>query len=384
MRNLGYFFYKEYFNPLSFRIGHDNVKIRFKPAFDDFLDQEFLENIQTELPNHSHAFRLESIYPGLLTGSGYNHEVGKQEGEQSEEDQEAELKLGFFFDHTTGLPLIPGSGVKGSLRSAFGKDNGGYIRFILKELADKKRKTDEKTDKELISEQADENINTDVELLVKEIFDCKDNHGYIPVYKRDVFFDAWPVFTNNDKKTFLGTDNITPHKHPSDPALHPFASPVPLKFLKLLPQLVFQFSFRLGVYGLPTELKSELFRQIFLDLGIGAKTNTGYGQLKEASEKVGNNGNGGEKPVDEIKDPLLYKKDDVIEVVVVEEKEDYIIMNCGTDLLVKKKDSITRKWEKMNKSFDEDDLKPGARLKIRINHNFTFTVTNFTVLPPEK
>ncbi|MDZ7743477.1 MAG: hypothetical protein U5Q03_17495 [Bacteroidota bacterium] len=33
---------------------------------------------------------------------------------------------------------------------------------------------------------------------------------------------------------------------------------------------------------MPPELKSELFRQIFLDLGIGAKTNTGYGQLKRS------------------------------------------------------------------------------------------------------
>ncbi|MDZ7743476.1 MAG: RAMP superfamily CRISPR-associated protein [Bacteroidota bacterium] len=85
------------------------------------------------------------------------------------------MELGFFFDHTTGLPMIPGSSVKGSLRSAFMKDKGGYVKSILKELDEKNRKTDEKADKALISTQAHHNIDTDIEYLIKVIVECKDN-----------------------------------------------------------------------------------------------------------------------------------------------------------------------------------------------------------------
>src|SRR5690606_9438219 len=58
-------------------------------------------------------WELYTTYPGLLIGSGYQHESGG----------ENEFKIGFFFDYTTGLPQIPGSSVKGVLRSSFpGRD----------------------------------------------------------------------------------------------------------------------------------------------------------------------------------------------------------------------------------------------------------------------
>src|ERR1035437_1606321 len=52
---------------------------------------------------------LYTTYPGLATGIGTMHETG----------EEGEYKLGLAFDHTTGLPFIPGQSVKGLLRSVF-------------------------------------------------------------------------------------------------------------------------------------------------------------------------------------------------------------------------------------------------------------------------
>ena len=55
------------------------------------------------------SFTLQTRYPGLLIGVGNSHGSGG----------EADIDLGFTFDYVTGCPYIPGSSVKGVLRSAF-------------------------------------------------------------------------------------------------------------------------------------------------------------------------------------------------------------------------------------------------------------------------
>jgi hypothetical protein len=77
----------------------------------------------------------------------------------------------------------------------------------------------------------------------------------------------------------LGFDFITPHKHKNDSALDPFTDPKPIKFLKILPgvQFRFQFGFKPGL--LTIEEKKTLMYVILTEVGIGAKTNVGYGQF---------------------------------------------------------------------------------------------------------
>ena len=73
----------------------------------------------------------------------------------------------------------------------------------------------------------------------------------------------------------LGDDYITPHKDE-------FSSPIPIKFLKVMPNVVFKFSFDLKdskSLNITKKQKEELFKSIILDLGVGAKTNIGYGAL---------------------------------------------------------------------------------------------------------
>ena len=83
--------------------------------------------------------------------------------------------------------------------------------------------------------------------------------------------------TDSDIDRFLGLDYITPHENP-------LKNPTPIQFLKLLPgvQILFQFEWhKLIIKGkkLEVEKLEELFKTILEDLGIGAKTNVGYGQL---------------------------------------------------------------------------------------------------------
>ena len=73
-------------------------------------------------------------------------------------------------------------------------------------------------------------------------------------------------------------DFITPHETP-------FKDPTPIEFLKVLPNVEFTFFFKV----VPISFKGKiittseilnLYKQILLDTGIGAKTNVGYGQLQ--------------------------------------------------------------------------------------------------------
>ena len=184
------------------------------------------------------VFSLEIAYPGLVTGIGINHEA----------TIEGEFKLGVHFDWTYGMPVIYGSSVKGVLKSYF------------KDFYPKKEG------------------QPSVEDAIEDIF----NGGKKSIYHRDIFFDA--VITNADKKgRILCSDSITPHGD------NPLKNPVPITFLKVAPGCKLQFRFKLvateivkegKTYTLSAKEKLDIFKDILTTVGIGAKTNVGYGQLK--------------------------------------------------------------------------------------------------------
>jgi len=116
------------------------------------------------------------------------------------------------------------------------------------------------------------------------------------VVKADVFLDAVPRKSMSHKGRFLSEDYITPHKN------NPLKNPDPLKFLKVLPQVIFDFSFILQnskvLPSLTADKKLILFSLIIQDFGLGAKTNVGYGQFldenisqKKSTIKKGNASN---------------------------------------------------------------------------------------------
>lgn len=202
--------------------------------------------------NNYETFNLKTTYPGLLIGSGVSHGV----------TSEADIKVGLQFDYTTGLPYIPGSSIKGVLRSVFPdpnlskEDNESHIEYLrikLKEITGKEWKKE------------------DISSLRKKLFEEGENSSL-----RDIFFDALMVGTSSKAKPFLGNDYITPHKNPFD-------DPTPIQFIKVLPDVEFRFSFQLNA-NVP-ELKPKerilLYKKILLDWGVGAKVNLGYGDMVE-------------------------------------------------------------------------------------------------------
>ena len=110
------------------------------------------------------------------------------------------------------------------------------------------------------------------EQLTDEIFEGKKDNKPLNIYDRDIFFDAVIDVENTKAQYILGEDYITPHKNP-------IKNPTPIKFLKVMPDVAWCFQFDLKKGILSKEQKKELFKSILIDLGIGAKTNVGYGAL---------------------------------------------------------------------------------------------------------
>lgn len=274
--NIGYLYYKEYFE--------DFFKRGLKPQEDSEESTKYFCNKNKIIIGTSNVYEIQKInsigkdqlyfkttYPGLLIGSGYNHIISCKE----------EFKLGFEFDYTTGLPVINGSSVKGMLRSMFYSkedplvnDKMEYINDLISDLGIKNYKMD--------------NLDKFKE-LTDQIFEGKDKDNNIPISDRDIFFEAVIDIEktknlNGNNINLLGEDFITPHNE------NELKNPTPLKFIKVMPNVVWRFQFDLKDsfknessrkdYVLKAIDKKRLFERIILDLGIGAKTNVGYGRLE--------------------------------------------------------------------------------------------------------
>ena len=199
-------------------------------AYGKDIEDFSLQNSYEELFSikGTQTFELITTYPGLLLGSGYNHPKLKENKD--------DYQLGFFFDHTTGLPLISGSSIKGVLRSVFAHP-------------------------EFIKDVYDKNV--------------EDKLKYIFEEQKVIFYDAFIVKTANKENKIFGSDYITSHY--SDEPNGEFKEPNPIKFLKVLPEVTFRFQFRFLEED--DEVYLELFKDIIKDFGLGAKTNTGYGKF---------------------------------------------------------------------------------------------------------
>lgn len=252
--NIGWLYYRHLYDGVDKkRIPEKTLKdkidqmLRFKL---DSYSKVVPETYSAVMANEFQSFSLRTIYPGLLIGSGLSH------GIKSKED----IKIGFAFDHTTGLPYIPGSSIKGVLETMFPKEKDDkykckmeYIRGILKDVLEGADVDDEGVDS-----------------LTERIF--SDSGDGV------VFMDAFPKCDEGKgEHKFLGDDFITPHKNP-------FKSPIPIRFLKVREGVTFDFYFKFSNklscrFG--NEVLLKLFKRIILDIGLGAKTNVGYGRFEE-------------------------------------------------------------------------------------------------------
>jgi CRISPR-associated protein Cmr6 len=235
--NIGKLYYKDYYKGVNFI---DVIAGKETPIGDinDRIKESPLVQIPAPQVEKLKTFKATTLYPGLITGVGIEHGSKKITGG---------YELGMHFDYTMGMPIIYGSSVKGVLRSYFKEFYEGDI---------------------------------DADKLVKDIFEGKNDDKNKPIYERDIFFDA--VITECPRNgSFLADDSITPHKE------GPLKNPIPIAMLKIAPGCTFEFRFRLSnsvIDGKEFSVSEKIiiFKKILGTVGIGAKTNVGYGQLKIA------------------------------------------------------------------------------------------------------
>ncbi|MDZ4667975.1 MAG: type III-B CRISPR module RAMP protein Cmr6, partial [bacterium] len=297
--NLGYLYNKDFFVGIQLDQKEGNevqIKSKIKEITQNRVwDEKDTYCLITIEGHQKNSFKLFTTYPGLLTGAGYEHEIHTKE----------ELKLGFYFDFSSGMPLLPGSSVKGAIRAAF--PNWGKHKNTPDYVKEAKTKLiwhwlNPKIEFDMI------NIYEDEELIKKKVIEIEEaifeglfQGKKLGHYQKDVFYDAIIVNPSNyvdTREQILGTDSITPHiKEGLSYAESMLKNPVPLPFLKILPGVQFQFQFDLKPNGLEVEKKIELFKAILKYNGIGAKTNVGYGNLVDINltQKPVNN-NSGELP----------------------------------------------------------------------------------------
>ena len=163
------------------------------------------------------------------------------------------------------MPVVYGSPVKGVMRNAFKE---GYVDNNMIDKANSKLQGDAK-----IPEWVGDPKNK--EAIIDDIFECKGKS----IYNRDIFFDA-VIASADSKGRILCSDSITPHLD------GPLKNPIPITFMKIAPGCMIEFRFKLVDTIIDDKKftkreKINLFQQILTTVGIGAKTNVGYGQLVE-------------------------------------------------------------------------------------------------------
>ncbi|EMD16682.1 CRISPR type III-b/ramp module ramp protein cmr6 [Eggerthia catenaformis OT 569 = DSM 20559] len=267
--NLGYVFQTQ-----DYYMQTEEVEEDVKRIVDFTLDdktKEMIKSRQKELQKLTKretskldigCFQACVSYPGLLVGLS-NPVMSSLKQGSYEKGQDSAFKMGFSFDYVTGLPYIPGSSIKGMLRASIEKYKTDVCQWLEDDIG---ILTDDRLFKEMIYEIfGDGNDDVDNDKI-------KNNTN---VLERDVFLDAIIIDGSNDK--ILKSDYITPHPYM-------FKNPIPIRILAIKPEVKLEFHFLLRekiIAKMNREQRFKLYKDLILDLGIGAKTNTGYGSLKK-------------------------------------------------------------------------------------------------------
>lgn len=289
--NLGWMFYKNYYQDFDNQASPNQKERFFKDKNQELFGEPNQPRKLEDYPTYHipgvQPIGLYVLYPGLTIGTGMLHETGSR----------AEIKLGFSFDQTTGLPCISGSGIKGVLRSAFPQrinsnkahkfavvdqeNRSGFIEAVLAFVGinDPQKHLNDYFEERAIPLPKDLTL---VDVLEYEMFEgCRPKNGKdntcefapVSIYQRDVFHDAMPNTSRYDHGGFLGLGYITPHRN------NPLKNPNVLPMVKILPGTGIDFYFDLKDGILTAEQKRQFCQTLLCEIGVGAKTNVGFGQL---------------------------------------------------------------------------------------------------------
>lgn len=279
--NIGELFYKEYYKDIDFHYifqeNRNEVKNNsIKRKNEQLKDSELvlIENpvIAINEEKTEQVIQAKIAYPGLVTGIGLVHDSKRLTGA---------FNLGMHFDYTIGMPVVYGSSVKGVLRNYFMrsycKDKKSYDDDLFKDIGEKGIDV-----KDLFEDIFNGRKRDKSEDVIKN-GELEKGYVYKSIYERDIFFDA-VIIEAFQNKHLLEDDVITSHRN------NPLKNPIPISMLKIAPGCTIEFRFLLHKYKFEdkefgADEKLKLFERILERVGVGAKTNVGYGQLELLPKK---------------------------------------------------------------------------------------------------
>lgn len=280
IQNIHKLFYKDYYKDINFGYVLDETKEGSQDVEIARMNGLIKKSKLVKIPNSLADFHFQAkvAYPGLVTGAGIVHDSKKLTGGYN---------LGMHFDYTYGMPNVYGSSVKGVLRDYFKQ---ARVKTVQPDGVEKVSYDDD-----LFMPVVQRGI--DIDELFEDIFngrmlqrDAEGKLVYVnkSIYKRDIFYDAvivvaYTVETKNGQiiEHVVDDDSITPHKE------GPLKDPIPITMLKIAPGCTLEFRFHLNDFTshdgkiFTVSEKLELFKDILEIVGVGAKTNVGYGQLEQ-------------------------------------------------------------------------------------------------------
>ena len=276
--NLGFHYMKSRLQKFYLDKEYKEKKLRFEVIKIDKNNNQ--KNLEDLISIDKIYFSVN--YPGLLIGTGTTIEYTPFNKEKKDNN----FKTGLSFDYTTGLPYIPGSGIKGVIRDFFPQkiEDKNYSE---KEKLKYQKQNEAKM--ELINQILESNYSfEEIEKIKESIFDGRDfrekenleKENFLPIFKRDKFIEGRILV--QDGKQILDKDYITPHKKILE-------NPVPIQILKIVPETEIEILFQLNETKIfksegndiiiTKEQKKNLFTEILSLTGLGAKTNVGYGHF---------------------------------------------------------------------------------------------------------
>ncbi len=219
--------------------------------FDDFRHTE-----------KSISFHLTTLYPGFASGLGQNHDMG---------NYEHNFKLGLLFDHTTGMPYISGTGIKGKIKEPFKKLlNAGVSGTKYEHHSQQAMLCYFKT---LFKELELDDIDLNIDLLQKlkeEIFEGKLEGQPMAMYNRDIFLDAYITEGDPVNSFEIFKDDVIAHHYDE------MRNPNIIRFLRVRSNVTFAFRFEtkdsLVIEKLKAEHKEKMFKIIIKREMLGART----------------------------------------------------------------------------------------------------------------
>lgn len=248
---------------------------------------------RTKLPKgYEHAYNL--WVDALARGTARSAEIETASRLLIGHGNASAIDVGLTLQTTWGVPVIPGSALKGLLNH--------YVDTVLGPLAaDRRHHPADPAAPEPIRERLawqgvtwkDRRIAVGPGKFHRELFGAPPSesdknwpdHPDVGERRgRVIFHDAWMIPGASDK-TFLATDVLTVHQRTyyneqgreGDP--NDYEEPIPVSFLSVCPGV----RFLVALSGDPewTDLAMQLVHEALGAWGIGGKTAAGYGRIKE-------------------------------------------------------------------------------------------------------